>query len=217
MAAAGIPIVFIHGLWLNGLESFFLRERVRSAGFAPSVFRYPSLHTSLAEVTAALAERLRSFGDTVHIVAHSLGGLIALATLERERDLPPGRVVLLGSPVQGSRAASAIASWSFGPQVLGPLAFAELARTRNCRWQLPREIGLIAGSRSAGLGRVFATLPQPNDGTVCVDETRLPGATAHLVLDVSHTGMLLNQSVAEATNRFLERGSFETSKSGLHV
>lgn len=193
---------------MNGLESFFLRERVRSAGYLPSVFRYPSLHASLGEVTEALAKRLRSFGGTVHVVAHSLGGLIALATLEKERDLPPGRVLLLGSPVQGSRAASAIASWSFGPQLLGPLALAELTRTRDCRWQLPREIGLIAGSRSAGLGRVFATLPQPNDGTVCVDETRLPGATAHLVLDVSHTGMLLSAPVATSAVKFLASGSF---------
>ncbi len=174
----------------------------------PSPFRYPSLHTSLAEVRQKLADCLRSFGGVVHIVAHSLGGLIALDTLEQEPGLPPGRVVLLGAPVQGSRAASAIAKWSIGPQLLGPLALAELARARNCRWQASREVGLIAGSRSIGLGRVFASLPEPNDGTVCVDETRLPGAAAHLVLDVSHIGMLLNRTVADAVCDFIRRGAF---------
>lgn len=198
----------MHGLWLSGLESHFLRERVKNAGFAPALFRYPSLHRSLAEVTRELAARLRSFGGPVHLVAHSLGGLIVLETLEKERDLPPGRAVLLGSPVQGSRAAGAVAAWSFGPQLLGPLALAELARARNCCWQGPREIGLIAGARSVGLGRLFATLPQPNDGTVCVDETRLPGATAELVLDVSHIGMLLSAAVAAATIAFLNTGKF---------
>jgi hypothetical protein len=76
---------------------------------------------------------------------------------------------------------------------------------------------MIAGSRSAGLGRVFADLPQPNDGTVCVDETDLPGATARVVLDVSHTGMLLSQAVAAATSRFLAHGSFEPEASAPHV
>lgn len=202
---------------MNGLESFLLRDRLKGAGFAPAVFRYPSMHASLAQVTAALAERLRAAGDKVHVVAHSLGGLVALETLAGEDDLPPGRVVLLGSPVQGSRAASAIARWSLGPQLLGPLAIAELARARDRRWRGTREIGLIAGSRSAGLGRVFADLPQPNDGTVCVDETDLPGATARVVLEVSHTGMLLSQTVAAATLRFLAYGSFEPAAAAAHV
>jgi pimeloyl-ACP methyl ester carboxylesterase len=202
---------------MNGLESFLLRDRLKGAGFAPSVFRYPSLHASLAQVTAALAARLRSAGDTVHVVAHSLGGLVAIETLQESRDLPPGRVVLLGSPVQGSRAAKAIAGWSLGPQLLGSLAIAELARAHDRRWSGTHEVGLIVGSRSAGLGRVFADLPQPNDGTVCVDETDLPGATARVVLDVSHTGMLLSQAVAAATNRFLARGSFEPEAPAPHV
>ena len=202
---------------MNGLESFLLRDRLKGAGYAPAVFRYPSMHASLAQVTAALAARLRAAGDTVHVVAHSLGGLVALETLAGEGDLPPGRAVLLGSPVQGSRAATAIARWSLGPQLLGSLAIAELARARDRRWHGPREIGLIAGSRSAGLGRVFAELPQPNDGTVCLDETDLPGATARLVLDVSHTGMLLSQTVAAATLRFLAHGSFAPAESAAHV
>jgi pimeloyl-ACP methyl ester carboxylesterase len=186
-----------------------LRERLAVAGFTPSSFRYPSTQASLDEVTDALARRLQTFDGPVHLLAHSLGGVVVLETLARARDLPPGRVVLLGSPVQGSRAARAVAAWSFGPHLLGALAVAQLARVHERRWELPREIGLIAGSRSAGLGRLFAELPQPNDGTVAVDETRLPGANAHVVLDVSHIGMLWSQPVAGAAAGFLARGSFE--------
>ncbi len=169
------------------------------------------MQASLRDVAAGLAERLRAFGGPVHVIAHSLGGLITLETLATERDLPPGRIVFLGVPVRGSRAARAIAAWSLGPQILGALAVAELTRPRERRWTGPREIGLIAGSRSAGLGRLFANLPQPNDGTVSVDETRLPGATAEIILDVSHTGMLLSAPVANATTRFLMHGSFEAA------
>ena len=166
------------------------------------------MHASLGDAADALAARLRSLDGAVHVIAHSLGGLITLETFAAARDLPPGRIVLLGSPVQGSRAAKAIAAWSYGPQILGALAVAELARPRERRWMGPREIGLIAGSRSAGLGRLFADLPKPNDGTVSVDETLLTGATAHCVLDVSHTGMLFSAPVAAAAVKFLTTGHF---------
>jgi len=193
---------------MSGLESFLLRDRLERAGFTPSLFRYPSTQSLLPALTTALAARLRSFDGTVHLVGHSLGGLVALETLERERELPPGRVVLLGAPVQGSRAADAVAAWSLGPRILGPLAVAELTRPRERRWQQSREIGLIAGTRSVGFGRFFADLPAPNDGTVAVDETRLPGATGHVVHDVSHIGMLMSAAVAGSLVEFLNTGSF---------
>lgn len=190
------------------MESFLLRERLERAGFAPAVFRYPSTQAALAAVVTALAAKIRSLGDTVHLVGHSLGGLVVLETLERAGGLPQGRVVLLGSPVRGSRAASAVAAWSFGPQLLGPLAVAELARPRARQWRQSRQIGLIAGTRSIGIGQWLADLPSPNDGTVAVEETRLPGATAHRMHDVSHTGMLFSEAVAAATARFLDNGHF---------
>ena len=169
------------------------------------------MHVSLAEAAKALADRIRSLGDRVHVVAHSLGGLVACEAFATRQDLPPGRAVLLGSPVRGARAARAVAERWYGAAMLGPLAVAELACERDCAWHSPREVGVIAGSRSVGIGRVFADLPVPNDGTVCVDETALSGASAQLVLDVSHTGMLLSSAVAAATVQFLRSGSFGTS------
>lgn len=163
------------------------------------------MHATLAEATEALAARLRTF-DRAHVVGHSLGGLIAYETLAALADLPPGRAVLMGAPVRGSRAARAVAHRWYGPPMLGPLALAELARERDCRWRGPRELGVIAGTRAAGIGRVFADLPRPNDGTVCLDETELPGASARVIHEVSHTGMLLSWAVAKSVTEFLRYG-----------
>lgn len=194
---------------MNGLETVLLRNRLAQAGFAPQTFRYPSTHAEIAQVADRLASELRGIGsEPVHLVGHSLGGLVILETFERHQILPEGRVVLLGSPVQGSRAARAVASFALGSHLLGPLAAAELTRDRPRAWRGPRELGVIAGSRSAGMGRVFADLGEPNDGTVAQDETRIDGAKEQIVLDVSHTGMLLSSPVAEATARFLADGSF---------
>jgi pimeloyl-ACP methyl ester carboxylesterase len=205
------PVVIVHGLWLRGYEFFLLRDRLAAAGFAPSMFHYRSTHDSLRDVTSALASHLRSFGGPVHVVAHSLGGVISVETYASEGDLPPGRVVLLGAPVQGSRAARGVARFAWGSPLLGPLAQAELCRPCDRRWQSEREIGVIAGSLGIGLGRMFADLPLPNDGTICVDETQLPGAMAHVVVDVSHTGMLFSGIVAASTIEFLKTGNFSRS------
>jgi pimeloyl-ACP methyl ester carboxylesterase len=201
-------VVLVHGLWLNGLEFFLLRDRLRRAGFRPSVFRYHSMNATLAAAADRLAGRLRTLGGAVHVVAHSLGGLVACEACARHPDLPAGRVVLMGSPVRGSRTARAVASHWYGAAALGPLALAELARERDPVLPASREVGVIAGSLPIGIGRVFSELPLPNDGTVCVEETELPGAAATAVIDVSHTGMLFSAQVAESTVRFLVSGRF---------
>jgi len=169
------------------------------------------MHVSLREAAEALAARLRAIGGPVHVVAHSLGGLVACEAFAMRHDLPDGRVVLLGSPVRGARAAREVAARWYGHAMLGTLAVAELARERDAAWSSTREVGVIAGSRSVGLGRMFADLPLPNDGTVCVDETVLTGVHSRLVLDVSHTGMLLSSAVVAATVQFLATGSFGTA------
>jgi pimeloyl-ACP methyl ester carboxylesterase len=202
------PVVLVHGLWLNGLEFFLLRDRLKRAGFASANFHYPSMNTTLAAAADAFASRLRAQGTTAHVVAHSLGGLVACEAYARHADLPAGRVVLMGSPVRGSRTARAVASHWYGAAALGPLALAELAREREPTRPQSREIGVIAGSLPVGIGRVFSELPHPNDGTVSVEETELPGATATAVIDVSHTGMLFSAQVAESTVRFLVSGRF---------
>lgn len=165
------------------------------------------MHATLAEVTAELAQRLRAF-DEVHVVGHSLGGVVAYETLAAHPGLPPGRAVLMGAPLRGSRAARAVAHRWYGPPLLGPLALDELARERDSRWSGPRQLGVIAGTRAAGLGRVFADLPEPNDGTVCVVETELAGASGHTIFDVTHTGMLFSSQVAAAVTGFLREGRF---------
>jgi pimeloyl-ACP methyl ester carboxylesterase len=170
------------------------------------------MHVSLREAAEALAARLRAIGGPVHVVAHSLGGLVACDAFANHDNLPDGRVVLLGSPVRGARAAREVAARWYGHAMLGTLAVAELARERDAAWSSTREVGVIAGSRSVGLGRMFADLPLPNDGTVCVDETDLTGAHSRLVLDVSHTGMLLSSAVVAATVQFLATGTFEAAR-----
>ena len=154
----GDAVVYVHGLWLSGQEAFLLRRRIESArGCVWHNFSYYSVWQSLAEVTRALGAFVRGLGAPhVHLVGHSLGGLVILRCLEQYRDLPPGRVVFLGTPALASLTARRVGRFRIGRAVMGPVVAAELLRDHERSWRSDRELGLIAGSRSLGAGRLVA-------------------------------------------------------------
>jgi pimeloyl-ACP methyl ester carboxylesterase len=201
-------VLFLHGLWMNGLETWWLRHRIAAHGFDTHSVSYPTMHSTGAEVARRLADEIAALEPPVHLVGHSLGGLMLLKLFELLPEQPPGRVVLLGSPVSGSHAARSVARWAIGPSLLGRIALEEIVERGPRQWTLPRELGVIAGSTSAGLGRLVSDLPEPNDGTVAVEETRIEGMADHLVLPVTHTGMVASASVADHVVRFLNTGRF---------
>ena len=201
-------VLFVHGLWMNGLETWWLRHRVESHGLATHALSYPTLHATPEQVVEQLAVAIAGLPPPVHLVGHSLGGLMLLKLFELQPQQPAGRGGLLGSPVGGSHAARSVASWAVGPALLGPLALGEIVQRGPRAWTQPRELGVIAGSTSAGLGRLVSHLPEPNDGTVAVEETRIDGMTDHIVLPVTHTGMLASADVAKQVVSFVIAGRF---------
>jgi hypothetical protein len=121
--------------------------------------------------------------------------------------LPTGRIVCLGSPLRGSVAARSFAGWGRGGEVL--LGHnRELLERGLERWDGPREVGMIAGRTPLGLGAMLGNFVGDNDGTVAVDETRLPGLADHCVVETNHTGLLFSPEVAQLTAGFLHCGHF---------
>ena len=79
------------------------------------------------------------------------------------------------------------------------------------RWEGPREVGVIAGRLPLGLGAMLGQLAGEHDGTVAVEETRLPGVADHCVVEANHTGLLFSQEVARLVTAFLRHGHFDTT------
>ncbi len=204
------PVVYVHGLWMPGDESVVLRHRLgQDFGFSLHSFRYSTAFSSLQTTTERLAAFVADLGaPQVHFVGHSLGGLIIYRLLERFPGQPPGRVVFLGTPCVASRAAEQAARFTPVAHLLGPVVAEELLQRRDRQWVQPRELGIIAGSQPLGVGQLLAQFNEDNDGTVAVSETRMPGATDHLVLPVSHLGLLMSADAAQQVGHFLDHGRF---------
>jgi pimeloyl-ACP methyl ester carboxylesterase len=203
-------VVYVHGLWLSGHEAFLLRRRLeKERGYEWHAFGYASTLLTMGEIADALHEFIATLGaSSVHLLGHSLGGIAILRCFERHPQQPPGRVVLMGTPCQASRVANSLTRFRFGRTLLGPAAGEELLYAHQRLWSQERALGIIAGNQPLSLGRLMVDFNEPNDGTVAVSETLLPGATGHIVLPVSHTGMLLSARVAHEVGQFFDNGRF---------
>ncbi|HKR37768.1 MAG TPA: alpha/beta fold hydrolase [Steroidobacteraceae bacterium] len=202
--------ILVHGLWMSGLELALIRRRLEMDGSLRTLsFTYPTIVGSMSDHVRRLIECARAHkAERLHFIGHSLGGLVILRALQVTAELPPGRAVLLGSPLQGSRTAQKFARLPFGRALLGGAIAEECLDWSPREWSGRRDVGVIAGSVGLGLGRLLADLEDAHDGTVMVEETRLPGAKDHLVVATSHTGLVWSAEVAEQTRHFLDHGAF---------
>ncbi len=207
-------VVLLHGVWSHGAGMYVIRRQLeREYGAKVLVFNYPSVTGTLDSNARSLAKFLRqSKANAAHIIGHSLGGVVALRMLATHPDAPPGRLVCLGSPLTGSRTAEFLNSQQWAEIIIGStLPDAVLSETAN-EWGShvceTRDVGSIAGNVPLGVGSVLPGFTGPNDGTVAIAETKLEGEKDHIVMNVSHSGMLVSRKVADQAWAFLKRGEF---------
>jgi pimeloyl-ACP methyl ester carboxylesterase len=214
-------VLFVHGLWLTGAESFLMKRHLAARGWVLRVFPYSSMGEPMDRVAARCARHAlqlaqRSEGP-VHLLGHSLGGMVIYRMFETGLLTPDRfsgdfcRVVFMGTPARGSRTARALAQYGPARRLLGLAGAQDLLQGLPESWPFAPQLGIVAGNRPRGLGRILSRFTDPNDGTVCVAETRLEGATDCCVLPVSHTGMWLSSAVAMQVAAFLETGHFNSA------
>src|ERR1700691_5297755 len=170
-------VIYVHGLWQRGAEALWLRRRLaRDLAADVRAFSYPSVAADATANARALAEYLSAIrADALHLVGHSLGGLVIVKLFEEHAQalaqLPPVRIVLLGSPLRGSRTARNLARLPFGKKIMGLAVGEELLVPRERLWRHHRELGVVAGDLVVGLGRLVGRLGGASDGTILLDET----------------------------------------------
>jgi pimeloyl-ACP methyl ester carboxylesterase len=197
-------VVLVHGLWMPAASMRWLGARLARAGYRTEGLGYSTIFGG-PEVAVPVLSRLIA-REPCHVLAHSLGGLIAMQALREQPALPAGRVVCLGSPLCGSAAADGVAHVPLIGRLLGRSA--GLLRGGCPPWDGRAEFGVVAGSRPLGLGQFFCRFDGDCDGTVAVAETRLPGLADHRVIRASHFGLLGSREAVTLALGFFETGRF---------
>jgi pimeloyl-ACP methyl ester carboxylesterase len=203
-------VILAHGLWVPGVVMRPLAARLERAGWRCHTFSYMGAGRPLEAHAARLARFAREVsesGGPAHFVGHSLGGLVILEALQRHPEMAAGRVVLLGTPVNGCYAGRRLARYPGGRWFLGQSEGLWRER-RAARWSRPEALGVIAGTLPLGLGRLFGPLPGANDGVVALEETAVDGMAGRVALPVGHSAMLVSARVAEHVVAFLDKGEF---------
>jgi pimeloyl-ACP methyl ester carboxylesterase len=206
-------VVLLHGLARGHGSMARLGKALRAAGFDTVSRTYPSRRHSLSYLAGEIAEWIAEHaGDRpVCAVTHSMGGVI-VRHLHDPR-IRWERIAMLAPPNRGSQLAAGLVAnpvfrWYYGP------AGAELAN--GSTWPAPpAPFAVIAGTRSRALtnvtswtmGRRFSK-DTPNDGTVSVEETKLPGMAAFAEVDATHTWIMNDPRVQALVIRYLRDGVF---------
>jgi len=199
-------VLLIHGLWNVRAWLLPLAHRLQAHGFRPHLFGYSTVAAPLDVAIQRLIKQLRNRKEAINVVGHSLGGLIALDALRHVPDLPIKRLVCLGSPLKGSAVARRLAEQKWGACLLGQ------SRERLCAgitpWNNHVQVGMVAGNRARGLGRVLLRFDGPSDGTVALEETYLPCLSDHCIVNASHSGLVFSAQAMRQCVHFLHQGRF---------
>lgn len=202
-------VIVVHGLYLHTFCMQYWQGRLRAAGYDVYGFNYKSMSEDLSSAACDFAKFISTVpNQTIHCVGHSLGGLLIMQMLHEFPQPRVQRAVLVGSPYQKAHVPYALANHAAGRFILGKAMKQWIAQKSFA--SPPAEIGVIAGSRPYGLGRLVAPgIPKPHDGTVAVSETTLPGMKDKIVLPVTHTQMLFSKKVMQQMENFLRSGKFD--------
>ena len=200
-------ILLVHGLWNRGWAMTAIARRLRAHGHDVRVFSYPTRGDSVEGHANELHTFIKGVKvEKLHMVGHSMGGLVILNMLSRFDDVPPGRVVLMGTPVKGAGVVRRLERLPGQKLLFGKARENLLQGFEN----IPdsHETGMIRGTRALGLGRIAGRRGEPNDGSVTISETQADGLKDSIDLPVAHSEMLLSADVLEQIEQFILHGSF---------
>lgn len=211
-------VLLIHGVLMNPLEMRFLGNQLKKLGFQVHYIFYQSVLKNSVQNAKVIHKKILKLNlPDLHIIAHSLGGIITMHLFDQFDDIPQGKVVMLGSPVNGSFVAQKVQKWPIISPLLSQSMPSALSGENIPPWSCGRDWGMIAGTRNQGLGLLTGGLPGENDGSVLMEETLHPKQTDHIKVNTSHTGLLFSKEVAQLCNAFLQTSKFKHTKRRLRT
>ncbi|WP_434764012.1 alpha/beta fold hydrolase [Vibrio fortis] len=209
-------VVIIHGLTRSGRSMSELNQRLLDAGYQTCVLDYSSVGVSINELITDTDKQIHQCTEeakVVHLVGHSLGGLLIRYHLQADDALEQqgrlGRVVMIGTPNRGSEVADHYSEkfWSdwFG-EVPKSLTTNEAGIAQNLN-EPNYPVGVIAGTKTYRWTR--ENFDKANDGLVSVDSAKISTMDAYWEVNLPHHQLRSDPKVIQQIVHYLKTGEFE--------
>lgn len=215
-AARADCVVLLHGLSRTENSMRVLQEVLEFHGYTVVNRSYPSESAPIGDLVRHVETSAAECGaQRMHLVTHSLGGILVRAWLAQGHPPNLGRVVMLAPPNHGSEIVDTLgemqflrdaAEWLNGPATnqLGT----DPASVPNLLPPVDFDLGVIAGDIVLNpVGAVV--IGGPSDGTVSVQSTRVAGMRDHIVVSTSHSLIMMNPIVMAEVLEYLRNGVFD--------
>jgi len=215
-AAEREAVVFLRGLARSPGMWKQLSRGFEEAGYATYAFDYASTLSPIEESADTLARVIDSLDGhpKIHLVVHSMGGLVTRAYFKRHEPEKIGRIVMLGTPNRGAAMADRFHRLKAYRYLFGQPGQELTTGELGIAGELPVpdvEFAIIAGSfpRFGGLNPLVRG---DDDGMVTIESTRLDGAADFLAVpNVLHQMLLRDGRVVDAAVRFVRDGTLRES------
>lgn len=209
-------VILLHGIFRTKFSMRRMEKFLRHQGYDTLNIGYKSTRYPIEGIIDTIHPDIERFvvgKSKVHFVGYSMGGLVIRAYVRKYRPVNMGRVVMLGTPNNGSEVADFLQNWSLYRRLYGPAGqqlFTGQEKFSHIFGTLDFELGSIAGvSKLDPLCSWI--IGAPNDGKVSVESTKLPGMKDHVVIPASHTFFPANKKAWHQTLHFLRHGVFNQS------
>ncbi|WP_419176113.1 lipase family alpha/beta hydrolase [Desulfosediminicola sp.] len=212
-------VILLHGLGRTDRSMAKMADNLQKAGYAVENIGYPSTRLSIGQISdqylVPTVQRASKKYEKIHIVSHSMGGIVIRQYLADNGPDKIRRVVMLAPPNHGSEVIDNLRKIGLMKSVLGPGADQLSTAADSLPNTLPPlncedcQVGIIAGTRS--YNPLFSYwVKGKDDGKVSVQSTTLEGMSDHLVVKANHSFIMRNKNVIEQTIYFLSAGRFRT-------
>ena len=199
-----------------------IAEAFAERGYVVSNIDYPSREYSVEQlapmaVDAGIADC--PAGSVIHFVTHSLGGILVRYHLENH-DVPNlGRVVMMAPPNQGSEVVDNYRNVPGFEMLHGPAGLQLGTDESSIPSQLGPvsfELGIIAGTETFN-PILSQFLPNPDDGKVSVERTKVEGMSDFIVVPHAHPFIMQSPVVIDHALLFIETGRFAPEEPKLNA